>query len=178
MPSSEEPPNQNEFLRLLAAHEAAIRTFLRSILPSLADADEAFQLTMITLWEKFDTYDASRDFKPWAFGIAKYKALSLIRDRQRERLVFGDELVERLAEEASASEARHLSQREALESCLQKLPFDQRELVLTAYTKGTRKDELARQLGQTPMTLYKKLQRIRQSLLECTQRTLSMEASS
>lgn len=41
MPSPEEPPYQSEFLRLLAAHEAAIRAFLRAILPSLADADEA-----------------------------------------------------------------------------------------------------------------------------------------
>ena len=70
---------------------------------------------------------------------------------------------------------RHSDQREALESCLQKLPATQRELVLTAYTKGTRMVDLATRRGQTPMALYKLLHRIRQALLECMRRTLAQE---
>lgn len=175
MPSPEEPPYQSEFLRLLAAHEAAIRAFLRAILPSLADADEAFQLTMITLWGKFDEYESSRDFKPWAFGIAKYKALGLIRDRQRERLVFGDELVSRLADEADAAGSRYLTQQDALDACLRKLPEAMRQTVLHAYTKGTRTDLLAESLGQTPMALYKKLHRIRKTLLECVNQSIATD---
>ena len=149
-----------------------MRVFLRAILPSRNDADEAFQLTMITLWEKFEEYDSSRDFKPWAFGIAKYKALGLLRDRQRERLVFGDVLADRLAEDAIAAEDRYLTQQEALDGCLRKLSAPLRETVLQAYTKGTRIDELAKSLGQTPMALYKKLQRIRRTLLDCVRQAL------
>lgn len=170
MPSRNESDPQHEFLRLIAAHEAAVRVFLRAILPSRNDVDEAFQLTMITLWEKFPKYDGSRDFKSWAFGIAKYKALGLMRDRQRERLVFSDELVTRLADEASRSENRHLVQQEALDDCLRKLSLPLRELVLKAYAKGTRIDHLAESLGQTPMALYKQLHRIRRTLLECVKR--------
>jgi RNA polymerase sigma-70 factor, ECF subfamily len=48
---------------------------------------------------------------------------------------------------------------------LEKLLHDQRLLVLTAYTKGTRMDDLAAQRGETPMALYKKRHRIRQELL-------------
>ncbi len=70
---------------------------------------------------------------------------------------------------------RHSDQREALERCLQKLPATQRELVLTAYTKGIRMDDLATRRGQTPMSLYKLLHRIRQALQECVQRTLAQE---
>jgi len=46
MAESEQTSNHSEFLRLLAEHEAPIRAFLRAILSSVADADEAFQLTM------------------------------------------------------------------------------------------------------------------------------------
>jgi RNA polymerase sigma-70 factor (ECF subfamily) len=92
--------------------------------------------------------------------------------------VFDDELVGRLADEAVAAEPRHEAQREALERCLQKLPAHQRKLVLAAYTKGTRMDELATQRGQTPMSLYKFLHRIRQSLLECVRRAIAMEGFS
>ncbi|MBL9156341.1 MAG: hypothetical protein JNJ70_02635 [Verrucomicrobiales bacterium] len=70
---------------------------------------------------------------------------------------------------------RHATQREALEQCLEKLPPTQRELVLNAYTKGTRMDDLAAQRGETAMALYKKLHRIRQALLECVRRTQAQE---
>jgi DNA-directed RNA polymerase specialized sigma24 family protein len=76
---------------------------------------------------------------------------------------------------ALVQEPLHLSEREALDACLHKLPAAQRELVLTAYTKGTRMDDLATQRGQTPMALYKLLHRIRQALLDCVQRTLAQE---
>jgi DNA-directed RNA polymerase specialized sigma24 family protein len=56
-----------------------------------------------------------------------------------------------------------------------KLPGDQREFVLQAYTQGTRIDQIAQQLGRTPMSLYKKLQRIRKTLLECVQQTMAKE---
>jgi len=109
----------------------------------------------------------------WAFGIARLKALSFFRDRSRDRHVFNDELLLKLAEEAEERESRHQCQREALESCLRKLPDAQRDLLLSAYTKGSRIDEIALRRAQTPMALYKILHRLRQLLLECTRRALA-----
>jgi RNA polymerase sigma-70 factor (ECF subfamily) len=165
-----------QFLRLLAEHEPALRTFVRSLLPTRGDAAEVMQEVAVVLWRKFGEFDATRDFRKWAFGVARYEALAFLRDRARERLVFNDELVGRLADEAAAAEPRHEAQREALEACLQKLPEAQRALVLGAYAQGTRIDALAAQRGQTAMALYKLLQRIRQALLECVGRTIAREA--
>jgi RNA polymerase sigma-70 factor (ECF subfamily) len=124
------------------------------------------------LWEKFD---AAADFQGWAFGVAKNVALRHLRRQSRDRHVFDDELVNQLADDAAALVPVHDGHREALEHCLEKLPAAQRELVLSAYTKGTRMDELATRRGQTPMALYKLLHRIRQALLECVERTLAKE---
>ena len=167
--------HHDQFLRLFAAHEPSVRTFVRSLLPSLADVSEVMQEVAVVLWQKFAEFDATRDFRKWAFGVARYQALSYLRDRARDRHVFDDELVGRLADEAAAAGPRHEAQREALETCLQKLPAQQRELVLSAYTKGTRMDELAAQRERTAMSLYKLLQRIRQLLLECVRRTVARE---
>lgn len=177
MADSKESDLHNDFLRLLAENEAAIRAFLRAILTSRADAEEAFQTTLITMWDKFEEYDSARNFKPWAFGIARYKALAIIRDRQRERLIFGDNLINQFADDAISAGDRYLTQQEALDDCLMKLPVDQREIVLSAYTKGTRIDQLAQSLGRTPMSLYKKLQKIRKILLECVQQTMARETT-
>jgi RNA polymerase sigma-70 factor (ECF subfamily) len=168
-------PHHDQFLRLFAAHEPALRTFVRTLLPSIADVSEVMQEVAVVLWQKFAEFDATRDFRKWAFGVARYEALAYLRDKVRDRHVFNDELVGRLADDAAAAGQRHEAQREALEACLQKLPEHQRELVLSAYAKGTRMDELAAQRGQTAMALYKLLHRIRQVLLECVQRTIARE---
>ena len=148
---------------------------MRSLLPSLSDVSEVMQNLAVVLWQKFAEFDATRDFRNWAYGVARYEALAYLREKMRDRHVFNDELVNRLADEATAAERRHELQREALEVCLQKLPGHQRELVLAAYAKGTRIDELATRRGQTAMALYKLLHRIRQILLECVHRTIARE---
>ncbi len=162
----------SQFLRLFAANEAALHTFVRSLLPSRQAAADVMQEVAVVLWQKFSAADK---FRPWAFGVARNMALRHLRSHARDRHDFDDDLVNRLADEAITMEQRHLTQREALAGCLQKLPAMQRELALAAYTKGTRMDALAAQRGQTPMALYKLLQRIRQALLECVRRTLTQE---
>lgn len=167
--------HHDQFLRLFAEHEPALRTFTRLLMTSRDDVSAVMQEVAVTLWQKFAEFDATRDFRKWAFGVVRYTVLAHLRDRARDRHVFDDELVNRLAEDAVAMNQRHEAQREALEACLQKLPGAQRETVLAAYTKGTRMDQLAAQRGQTAMSLYKMLHRIRQALLECVRRTVSQE---
>jgi RNA polymerase sigma-70 factor (ECF subfamily) len=170
------PPSEHErhaeFLRHYAESEVALHTFVRSLVPTRQMASEVMQDVILVLWEKFD---AAADFQGWAFGVAKNVALRHLRRQSRDRHVFDDELVNQLADDAVALVPVHDGHREALERCLDKLPAAQRELVLTAYTKGTRMDELATRRGQTPMALYKLLHRIRQALLECVERTLAKE---
>jgi RNA polymerase sigma-70 factor (ECF subfamily) len=145
---------------------------VRSLVPTRQMASEVMQDVILVLWEKFD---AAADFHGWAFGVAKNVVMRHLRRQSRDRHVFDDELVNQLADDAVALVPVHDAHREALERCLDKLPAAQRELVLTAYTKGTRMDELATRRGQTPMALYKLLHRIRQALLECVERTLAKE---
>lgn len=166
---------QRKFLRLFAEHEPALRTYVRSLVPTRGDASEVMQDVAVVLWEKLAEFDESRDFRKWAFGVARYEALAFLRDRARDRHVFDEQLIARLAEEAVVAEPRHNAQRESLDTCLKRLPDRQRELVLSAYAPGTRMDELAGRRGQTPMSLYKVLHRIRQTLLDCVRRELARQ---
>jgi RNA polymerase sigma-70 factor (ECF subfamily) len=168
---SDHPPH-DQFLRLYAECEAALHTFVRSMLPTREEALEVMQEVIVILWQKFSQVD---DFRPWAFGVARLATLRRLERRKRDRHVFDSELVSQLADESAAMSERHSEQRAALESCLEKLPATQRELVIIAYTKGTRMDDLAARRGQTPVSLYKLLHRIRQALLECVRRTLAQE---
>ncbi len=174
MPSPDST-HHHQYLRLFAEHEPALRTFVRTLLPSRADASEVMQEVAVVLWQKFEEFDGTRDFRKWAFGVARFEVLAFLRDRARDRHVFDEKLLAHLADEAVAAEVRHDAQREALDLCLQKLTSQQRALVLSAYATGTRIDELATRRGQTPMSLYKVLHRIRQALLDCVQRQLTRQ---
>ncbi len=167
-------PSHADFLRLYAEHEATLHVFVRSMLSDRAEADEVMQQVVIVLWTKFDT---AQDFKKWAYGVARLEVLRFLQSRKRDRHVFDEELLHRLADRVALHGLEVVTRREALDGCLEKLPATQQELVLTAYTKGTRMDELAARRGQTPMALYKLLHRIRLALMECVERTLAEEAN-
>jgi RNA polymerase sigma-70 factor (ECF subfamily) len=166
---------QDLFLKLFVAHEEALRGFIRALVPGREDAREVMQDTAALLWRKFGQLRAPEDFRRWAFGVARLQAREFLRDRGRDRHVFGESvqaLIERQAEEAVQSLDLR---RNALEQCLAKLAPEQRSLLDAAYQPGVRIDELAVRNGRSPMALYKTLHRIRLLLIECTRRILTRE---
>jgi RNA polymerase sigma-70 factor (ECF subfamily) len=165
----------DHFLRLFMEHEQSLRVFVRSLLFSHDEEREVMQEVAIVLWRKFDGDLDSTAFRRWAFGVARMEVMTFRRDRARDRLTFGEDVFDLLAQtvldQADALEA----ERNALEICLQKLPEDQRQLVQTAYAPGVKIDDLAQKLGRTAMALYKTLHRIRLTLMDCTRRELASE---
>lgn len=165
----------DRFLRLFMEHEESLRVFVRSLLFSHDEEREVMQEVAVVLWRKFDANMDSQAFCRWAFGVARMEALAFRRDRARDRHQFGDDVFELLAQTVAEKSEALESERRALDTCLQKLPADQRQLVHSAYAPGVKMDQLARQLGRTAMALYKSLHRIRLTLMDCTRRVLASE---
>ena len=170
-----ENDNHDQFLRLYVEHESALNGFVRTLVPAREDAREVMQEVAVVLWRRFEELPDRRDFRRWAFGVAKFKALSFLRDRMRDRLVFDEEVMELLAAEVIDDADAYAAEREALDECLSKLDAAQRKLIEAAYAPGVRMDELAAELGRSPMSFYKALHRIRLALMDCTQRVLTRE---
>lgn len=166
------------FLRSFTAHEPAIRTFVRRLLPARADADDVMQEVSVVLWEKLGTFRDGADFRAWAFGVARFEVLAWMRDKGRDRLVLDEEVVTKLAEETTQDEPRLERQREALEHCMKKVPANQRGLLMQAYQPDSRIQDIARDSGRTVPGFYQWLHRMRRMLLNCIRRTLAQEASS
>ncbi|MEO6739039.1 MAG: sigma factor [Chthoniobacteraceae bacterium] len=98
-----ESQQHDRFLHLFIEHEEALRGFVRAMVPTREDAREVMQEVASVLWGKFEDLKSPQDFRRWAFGIARFEALALARDRARNRHVFSDELLMQLAEEAEES---------------------------------------------------------------------------
>lgn len=164
-----------DFLRLYVEHEPSLRGFVRSLVPTLEDANDVMQEAAMALWKRFGSLDAPENFRRWAFGVARLEALEFLRKKSRDRHVFGEDLLAQLADDAEEMADKFVEERKALDVCLQKLPSDQRSLVEAAYAPGVRMDELATRIGRTAMAVYKSLHRIRMMLTDCTKRELSKE---
>lgn len=166
--------HHEKFLRLFSKTEPSLRIFVRSLVPSTADADDVLQEVAITLWNRFAEFvdQPDENFQRWSFGVAKYKVLSWKRDLGRDRHVFTDQMTESLAADAERRNDRLHDQQRVLRLCLEKLQPKQRSLVESAYAPGVVMTELAASLELSSMALYKKLHRIRLILTECTRREM------
>jgi RNA polymerase sigma-70 factor (ECF subfamily) len=176
---SPSPSSDNQryetFVRLLVTHEAHLRSFLHSLLPSWSDVDEAMQETSLTAWRKFDQFEPGTNFLAWCAAIARFEALKQRRTRSRERLMFSDAVIDLIANEAAAENDTLAQERAALERCIAQLGSPARELLEMAYQPGVKLHEVAVRSGKGVEAFYKTPQRLRARLLDCVERQLKQE---
>ena len=72
------------FLPLYVEHEPSLRGFVRSLVPTLEDANDVMQEAAMALWKRFHTLSAPEDFRRWAFGVARLEALEFLRKKGRD----------------------------------------------------------------------------------------------
>ncbi|PAY19686.1 RNA polymerase factor sigma-70 [Rhodopirellula sp. SM50] len=170
-----------EFVSLLARHDQSIRRFVRSLLPSNQGVDDVMQETALECWKKYESFtpdnaeDAVDEFIRWACVIARYKVLSWQRDSSRDRLVFRESVIERLAQDAMQNLEQRERERKAIETCLGQLDADQRRLVLSVHSPGESIAKIAEETGVKTRRLYSKVNALRKRLLDCVQGRLVEE---
>ncbi len=165
----------DQFVALFARHERAVRGVIRSMLPSLQDADDVMQEVGLACWHKFadfKTDDSTDAFFRWACVIARFEVLKYRRKCVRDRLVLSDETIQSLSEESEARSAMAEREREALEDCLLRLSTADQRLLLSVHTRGDSVADIARQLGQNVRRLYSRVNSLRDILGECIRRKL------
>ena len=161
-----------EFERLFAEAEAEVRTYIFAILPNWANAEDVLQRTRIVLWRKFADFRAGSNFGAWARQIARFEVKNFRRTQRRDRHQFGDELIESIAE-MRGSMTEELEQRRAiLQQCVDKLAASDRQIIRHCYgPNATTTKAAADRLRRPVNTLYKALNRIRRTLMDCVQQT-------
>lgn len=175
--NDEQASRQELFLRHYSSHEPAIRAFVRRLVPARTDVPDVMQEVALVLWKKFEHLPDPDDFRRWAFGVAKFEALAWVRDKARDRVVLADDVLRQLADDAMTVEPVLDTHRAGLESCLEKLPADQRAIVLAAYEPGASVQAVARLSGRSVGGFYQWLHRVRVQLLDCVRRGLALEGA-
>ena len=115
-------------------------------------AEDAVQEIFWRVWKRAASFDRSRAFAPWLFGIAhNYTIDELRRRRVRPQQVFEDDehpILGDIPDETDVGEAAVLTdQRRIVLEALDQLPEEQRQALLLAYFGGLTQQEIAQKLG-------------------------------
>lgn len=167
-----EPPPSTLFVQLFAKHQCALNSFVSSLVPTRADAEDVLQETSLALWKKWADYDVTRDFFRWACGIAHIEVVRQRRKAATDRLWFNEELIEVLSFEMIENRELLDLRRDALESCIKKLPGADQSVLELRYRSGMGVEKVADSLGRTTRTIHRMLARIRRLLHQCINATV------
>ncbi len=164
----------DEFIQLFTANESSLRAYVLSLVPRWTDAEEIVQQCSVVLWKKFSQFRTGTNFFAWACQVARLEVKDYRRRQKRDRVVFSDEFIEAIADDALASQSELLVRLGALQHCVEKLSRDQRELLRLRYNDSGSIDSVAAAVNRSVDAVYKSLSRIRQALHDCINRTLAV----
>jgi RNA polymerase sigma-70 factor (ECF subfamily) len=174
-PSADE--RRDQFVALFVRHEAAIHSFVLTLLPDWDEAEEVVQQASLTMWRKFDQFQPGTSFRNWAFQVAKLTAMNHQVKMRRDRHRFEASLLEMLADRAAERSERLEAERRALTYCIEKLPEDERKVLAGCYAEGSTIRDFAEAVGRTSTAVYKQLNRLRAALLKCVEGRLGLEGA-
>ena len=151
--------SQTAFGRLVERHQQGLRAFLRRA--AGADADDVAQEAFVTAWANLNRLRDDEGFRPWLYGIAWRKALTLTRSAARSARRAHNWTRERDGEgNGLATEDRM-----ALEAAMATLAPDQRAAVTLCLADGWSHGEAADALGLPLGTIKSHVARGRDKLL-------------
>lgn len=158
-----------QFVQLFARVREDLFAYIFTLLPHWSDAEDVFQQTSIVLWRKFGEFEPESNFLGWACRIAFFEVRNFQRVAGRDKLRFGETLLEQLAEQRVVSPETTSRKRDFLLDCIAKLSEDQRALLLRTYEDEKSVRELADEFHRAPQTLYNRLTTIRRGLFDCVE---------
>jgi RNA polymerase sigma-70 factor, ECF subfamily len=159
--------SQASFLRLFLSAEREVYRSVLALVPNLADAEEIVQQTAVALWNKFDQYDPSRPFTPWACRFAVNITHQWVARRQRWQALLDRGLAEELTRRREEMRPQFETRLRHLDGCLEKLAPEQRAIVEAYYFRRKDVTVIAEESRRSVDGVYKLLQRIRSKLRHC-----------
>lgn len=165
-------------IRQISQHQAALQAYIYSLHPDRSEGQDILQETNVVLWQKVEEFRDGTNFKAWAFRIAYLQTLAHLKRAKRGNwLGFSTDLVDTLASEAEPLLTNFEERHAALQSCLEKLPEKDTEIVRAHYESQRPLPEVGAEVGRSVGALKQVLLRVRRSLKDCIERKLAEAAN-
>lgn len=138
----------------------SLRRYARALLRDPDAADDLVQETLKKGWEKLSLWRRESEMRVWLFGIMHNTYIDHRRKPQPAMSLFEEE---NLAVQGQSNESARLEMLD-LESALQQLPDEQREILLLVALEGLTYSEVAKAVQLPVGTVMSRLSRARERL--------------
>jgi RNA polymerase sigma-70 factor (ECF subfamily) len=157
------------FAELFVDAQGRIYRYILTLVPNTADAEDIFQQTSLTLWDKWEQFIPDSPFMPWACGIARNHIRNHIRKtmRQGKPIALSEHLIERISSIRAEAESDLEDRRGVLADCLDGLSEKHRRMLDQRYDAGESIESVADTFGLSVEATYKAIQRVRHALFDC-----------
>jgi RNA polymerase sigma-70 factor, ECF subfamily len=174
-------PGITELVQRLTSCQSRLYAYIVTILLDPSQSEDVLQQTNLVIWEKAEEFAGCENFEARACKVAYFQALASRRNalRDHRRLLFDDQLLEKVAQRTSdrIGQMEH-SYLATLRQCMKKLTAQQRELLDRRYEPGATVNNIAASRGEAPDTTSALLYRIRKKLLACIQEHVERDRTS
>ena len=149
-----------------------LRASTRALVYGEDNIKEITQNVALVLWEKYWNVSDQIEFRKIAYTVLRYELLAYRRDKARDRLVFDENVIALIVDQSSTEEPKVPREQELLEKFISTMSAEDKELLFSAYQPHVKIKDFAKDRDKTPMTMYKRLQKIRAELLEFIKKEL------
>jgi RNA polymerase sigma-70 factor (ECF subfamily) len=161
IPKSEKPDASADFRAQMVAIIPSLRAFARGLCGNRELADDLAQEAMMRAWAAHDSFTPGSNFRAWMFMILRNQFYTTMRKNAR-MTSWDPDAAERLLVEAPPQQ--HLVHMRDVEKALQKLPAEQREILMIVGAGGASYEEAAEVTGCAIGTVKSRLARGRAAL--------------
>lgn len=168
--SSQSGPRTEQLVLLLTQPQEPLFRYIFSLVACEGDARDILQETSLALYRKFDAYDATRPFLPWAYRFADLRVQKHREKAVRSPLLFNEDVMNLLTHDRAQMEAELDQRLHLLDECLAKLTPQDKKLVTRRYAMRRGAQEMMQQLAMSGRTLFRNLELLRQRLHGCVTR--------
>lgn len=169
------PLKEDVFFRYFAENQGEIFSYILTLVPASADAEDIFQETSSVLWRKFEEFKPGTSFSAWGCKIAWYIILEHRRQSARSPIRYSSETLNLLSESYSASRKDKKVRLDYLSGCLKSLSDKERLLVQMRYNQALSINEMAQRFGKSINMIYKSLAKMHYFLFECVRRNMAAD---
>jgi RNA polymerase sigma-70 factor (ECF subfamily) len=151
---------------LFARHQVRVYRFVLRLVRNEATAEDLISEVFLDVWRQAGKFEGRSAVSTWMLGIARFKALSVLRKRPEEEL--DEETAERIEDHADDPETALAKKDKAavLRECLSKLSADHREIVDLVYYHEKSVEEVAGIVGIPEATVKTRMFYARKKLSE------------
>src|SRR3954462_11168341 len=123
------PGATRDFVELMTQHQGRLYAYVLSLSGEPDAANDVLQEANIILWKQSAQFEPGSNFKAWAFRIAHFQFMAYRQKRLRDKVLFSDELISKLATEAKDVDDIYEQRKIMLERCLELMPERSREVI-------------------------------------------------